>query len=58
MKPQEIGTQLMRGNHYDFDIKVHTFAVVNREEDLGYPVSGDQLALVREYSRILERLSA
>lgn len=55
---QEIGTQLLRGNRYDFDIKVSDFRTVNRDEDLGYPVSGDQLALVREYSRILERLSA
>lgn len=55
---QEIGKQLMKGNRYDFDIEVHTFSVVNRNEDVGYPVSGDQLALVREYSRILERLSA
>lgn len=44
---QGIGTQLLRGNRYDFDIPVHGFISANREEDLGYPVSGDQIAKAR-----------
>lgn len=44
---QGIGTQLLRGNRYDFDIPVHGFRTVNQDEDLGYPVSGDQIAKAR-----------
>lgn len=44
MNEQNTATQLIRGNLYDFGISVQDFTEASLSDDVGYPVSGDQIA--------------